>query len=30
VVGTGRGTKVIHTGDRIRVNGDTGVVTLLS
>ena len=30
VVGTGRGTKVIHTGDLIRVNGDTGVVTLLS
>jgi pyruvate,water dikinase len=30
VVGTGRGTKLIHTGDRIRVNGDTGVVTMLS
>ncbi|HXM56481.1 MAG TPA: PEP-utilizing enzyme [Candidatus Dormibacteraeota bacterium] len=30
VVGTGRGTKVINTGDRIRVNGDTGVVTVLS
>lgn len=30
VVGTGRGTRVIHTGDRIRVNGDTGLVTVLS
>jgi pyruvate,water dikinase len=30
VVGTGRGTKVIHTGDRIRVDGNTGVVTVLS
>lgn len=29
VVGTGRGTKVIHTGDRIRVDGNTGVVTML-
>ena len=29
VVGTGRGTKVIRTGDRIRVDGDTGVVTVL-
>jgi len=29
VVGTGRGTKVIHTGDRIRVDGDRGVVTML-
>jgi pyruvate,water dikinase len=29
VVGTGRGTKVIKTGDRIRVDGDTGVVTVL-
>jgi pyruvate, water dikinase len=30
VVGTGRGTKVIKTGDSIRVNGNTGVVTILS
>ena len=30
VVGTGRGTQVIRTGDRVRVNGDTGVVTVLS
>jgi pyruvate,water dikinase len=30
VVGTGRGTKLIHTGDRIRVDGNTGVVTMLS
>jgi phosphohistidine swiveling domain-containing protein len=29
VVGTGRGTKVIQTGDRIRVDGDSGVVTVL-
>jgi pyruvate,water dikinase len=29
VVGTGRGTRVIHTGDRIRVDGDTGLVTIL-
>ena len=29
VVGTGRGTKVIRTGDRLRVDGDTGVVTVL-
>jgi pyruvate,water dikinase len=29
VVGTGRATKVIRTGDRIRVDGDTGVVTIL-
>jgi pyruvate,water dikinase len=30
VVGTGRGTKVIKTGDRLRVNGDKGVVTILN
>jgi len=30
VVGTGRGTKAIKTGDRIRVDGDTGVVTVLT
>jgi pyruvate,water dikinase len=30
VVGTGRGTKAIHTGDRIRVDGDTGRVTILA
>ncbi|HZV50977.1 MAG TPA: PEP-utilizing enzyme [Candidatus Dormibacteraeota bacterium] len=30
VVGTGRGTKVIRTGDRIRVDGNAGVVTVLS
>jgi pyruvate,water dikinase len=30
VVGTGRGTKVIKTGDQIRVDGDSGVVTVLS
>jgi pyruvate, water dikinase len=29
VVGTGFGTKRIQTGQRIRVDGDTGVVTLL-
>ncbi|MER3452165.1 MAG: hypothetical protein C4344_00185 [Acidimicrobiia bacterium] len=29
VVGTGRATKLIRTGDRIRVDGDTGVVTIL-
>jgi pyruvate,water dikinase len=29
VVGTGRGTKAIKTGDRLRVDGDTGVVTIL-
>jgi pyruvate, water dikinase len=29
VVGTGRGTKAIRTGDRLRVDGDTGVVTIL-
>ena len=30
VVGTGRGTQLIHTGDRVRVDGDNGVVTVLS
>jgi pyruvate, water dikinase len=30
VVGTVRGTKLIHTGDRIRVDGGTGVVEVLS
>jgi pyruvate,water dikinase len=30
VVGTGRATKLIKTGDRVRVDGDTGVVTVLS
>jgi pyruvate,water dikinase len=30
VVGTGRATKVIKTGDRVRVDGDAGVVTVLS
>jgi pyruvate, water dikinase len=30
VVGTGRGTKVIKTGDLIRVDGDRGIVTVLS
>jgi pyruvate,water dikinase len=30
VVGTGRGTKVIKTGDRVRVDGDTGVVEVLA
>jgi len=30
VVGTVRGTRVIQTGDRIRVDGGTGVVTILS
>lgn len=29
VVGTGRGTKVIHTGNRVRVDGNSGVVTIL-
>lgn len=29
VVGTGRGTSRIKTGDRVRVDGDTGVVTIL-
>jgi pyruvate,water dikinase len=30
VVGTGRATAEIHTGQRIRVDGTTGVVTLLA
>jgi pyruvate,water dikinase len=30
VVGTGRGTRAIHTGDLLRVDGDRGVVTVLS
>jgi pyruvate,water dikinase len=30
VVGTGSGTKVIKTGDRVRVDGNAGVVTVLS
>lgn len=30
VVGTGGGTNVIKAGDRIRVDGDSGVVTVLS
>lgn len=30
VVGTGTGTKRIKTGDRIRVDGNTGVITILS
>jgi pyruvate,water dikinase len=30
VVGTGRATKLIKTGDRVRVDGDSGVVTVLS
>lgn len=30
VVGTGRGTEVITTGQRIRVDGSTGLVTILS
>ena len=29
VVGTGYATKLIKTGDRVRVNGDTGVVTIV-
>ena len=29
VVGTGKGTRVINTGDRVRVDGDTGKVTIL-
>ncbi|HKE98753.1 MAG TPA: PEP-utilizing enzyme [Actinomycetes bacterium] len=29
VVGTGSGTKRVRTGDRVRVDGDTGVVTIL-
>jgi pyruvate, water dikinase len=30
VVATGIGTKVVQTGDRLRVNGNTGVVTILA
>jgi pyruvate,water dikinase len=30
VVATGVGTKVLHTGDRLRVDGNTGVVTILA
>ncbi|HYZ02153.1 MAG TPA: PEP-utilizing enzyme, partial [Candidatus Binatia bacterium] len=30
VVGTGRGTAVFKTGDRLRVDGDSGLVTLLA
>jgi pyruvate,water dikinase len=29
VVGTGRGTRVIRTGDRIRVDGTSGLVEIL-
>jgi pyruvate,water dikinase len=29
VVGTGKGTHVIKTGDLIRIEGDTGIVTIL-
>jgi pyruvate,water dikinase len=29
VVGTGNGTKLIRTGDRVRVDADAGVVTIL-
>ena len=29
VVGTGTGTKTIKTGDRLRVDADAGVVTIL-
>jgi pyruvate,water dikinase len=29
VVGTGHATKVIRTGDRVRVDGDSGRVTIL-
>ena len=29
VVGTGTGTKTIKTGDRLHVDADTGVVTIL-
>jgi hypothetical protein len=29
VAATGVGTQVVHTGDRLRVDGDTGVVTIL-
>jgi pyruvate,water dikinase len=30
VVGTGHATKLIKTGDRVRVDGDNGTVTILS
>jgi pyruvate,water dikinase len=29
VVATGVGTRVLHTGDRLRVDGGTGIVTIL-
>jgi pyruvate, water dikinase len=29
VIGTGTGTKLIKTGDRVRVDADAGVVTIL-
>jgi pyruvate,water dikinase len=29
VVGTGHATKLIKTGDRVRVDGDSGVVTIV-
>ena len=29
VLGTGTGTRRIKTGDRLRVDGDTGIVTIL-
>ena len=29
VVGTGHATKQIKTGDRVRVDGDNGIVTIL-
>ena len=30
VVATGIGTKAVHTGDRLRVDGNTGIVTILA
>ena len=30
VVGTTRATQIIKTGDKVRVNGDTGVVEILN
>jgi len=30
VVGTGHATKLIKTGDRVRVDGDNGTVTILT
>jgi pyruvate,water dikinase len=30
VVGTGNGTKVLRTGDRVKVDGNTGQVEILS